>query len=665
MVEGTASDISSTASKSQKPPYRVYLGILGVFLVVRFGSLLFHGTNSDRLFRSNIAWFVSAVVALVLTVLTANYLRHRTSSLLAWLMCGFVGSASMLPTSSALGMLLGFFVGGITVFRESIWAFGVRGYAKAPWIGSCVRMLSGFFLWLCRILGAPVCAGIVTGMLITFGFIAFGQWSTRAAWNTFYLAVFLGLAIYFALALRIWKPHSKGGRRWPRWYEWIWSIPTFVCFAIVGSVLGLALDTQVRKSKLRSIVYTQTGGIVSAFVAICPDLISPEQIMSFPRLHQFLRACEERTEGLYVNTVSLGSECQDSDIKAVAGFPLLGMVAIPKDSSITDDALSALNWRCHHSLHVQKGTKITDAGVASVDKSNLNTIMLNGKNFSDAALSGIEKATRLRFLDLTGTNVTSEGLSKLRSTSPLYSIDLSDSQVDDGVFETLGRLPNLQYVNLSGTKVTGKGIDKLRGSNIQYLIFNNSELDDRNLLELLATTDGDPLKISGLSLQGVAISKAGLQAITTLDRLGFLDLRGSELNQEAMELLQGLPLSALMVDGTVKPEALKSMNWATELSLDYDAEVMPSAEIRQHCEQTAKLLPPNAKVTATIQNLVLTEDNVKNVLTCFLRIGNWEFNIVEAEDPEQDYKQSFFGRSQFAAVFADWEAEVLKSETGE
>ena len=664
-VNATPTDAVAAPKSNTSPPFRLYAAIFALFIAVRFGDLLVRDMEwTVWVNQSEAAWYLSMVVAGLLSALTAQYLKTRVAHLLAWLMCGFVGASCTLLTSSSVGMLVGFAVGAILVLRESVYSRYLKVAEAFPWIGSCVRGLRRFAIHVVQLFYIPVCSGLLAGALVVLGFLVSGQRSLKLELAMVGLAAALGFVFFVASMCRVWKSRERGGRRWPRWYEWSWSVPLFFCSVIVGLILSLMADSQTRTARLGPGVRTHPGGIVTAFFSLCPELISSQQIMNSPRLQQVLQGLaplETATEGIHTGFVYLGPQSEDADLNVVTGFPLLHTIVIETNSGVTDSCLAKLSSRHLVNLHVQRGTKITDKGIAGIDKSHLQMLTLEGESFSDDALIGIDKAIRLSHLTLAGTSVTSEGLSRLSASTPLYHLDLRDTQIDDDVFETLARIPTLTSVQLGGTQITGRGIAQLTTSRIRYLSLENTQFDEQHLLELLPSGEHDKsLEIGGLGLRGVPISKAGIKTISQIKGIGGLDLRGSEIDRESMQLLQKLPLSSLDIDGAcVAPELLELVNWATTLRLDYDAETMPATEIRQHCERAVKSAP-SGNVVVTIRNLELTEGNVKEILICF-RVaapGLWEFRLEDAIDSDLEIKRNYYNKIQFVSEFSDWNAEL-------
>lgn len=85
-----------------------------------------------------------------------------------------------------------------------------------------------------------------------------------------------------------------------------------------------------------------------------------------------------------------------------------------------------------------------------------------GSDFGDAQLSRLTKVGKnLRWLDLSGTGVTDQGLTNLSGMPNLSRLHLQRTKVTDDGLKAIAGLQNLEYLNLYGTAVTDDGLDVL------------------------------------------------------------------------------------------------------------------------------------------------------------------------------------------------------------
>jgi hypothetical protein len=103
----------------------------------------------------------------------------------------------------------------------------------------------------------------------------------------------------------------------------------------------------------------------------------------------------------------------------------------------------------------------------------------------DADLKVLRELTDLRYLSLTGTQVTDEGLKELRELKNLQKLSLANTQVTDEGLKELKELKNLQELGLGGTKVTDEGLKELKGlKNLELLTLDKTQVTDKGLKEL-------------------------------------------------------------------------------------------------------------------------------------------------------------------------------------
>lgn len=163
--------------------------------------------------------------------------------------------------------------------------------------------------------------------------------------------------------------------------------------------------------------------------------------------------------------------------------------------------------------------------------------------------------------------------------------------------------------------------------------------------------------MASLEIQDLQLSDAGFESIAKLPGLGILNVRGSDVSPHSMRLLSKLPLSLLELDvGRLSPEDLAAMNWATELSIHYDAKSTDVRRIKEHIEALS-LVRPN-DVATVIRNVPLTTENIEDLLAALSTAAAWKFELAGAVDAE--------GRSRsFHNVRAELTAELSSVESPE
>lgn len=609
----------SNPSSRLTPDYRIYASFFVLFVLVRFGDLLVRNMEwTVWLNGSRTGFAISTIAAAVCSYLTATFLKPRTATMVAWLMCGFVGASTMLLVNSAIGMVVGFVVGGVTLFAKSRTAVLVVASNTPKWFSVAVRLIG---VWCFRQL-VPIAIGFVTGGMTLLTLVRFGLWSPTAASLTLGIAAVLGALLLVRIVARL--PRI-------RWYSWLVAIPSFVFASIAGLLFSLCFDSQQRLAQMPNVHGHSNGLIASSMVLTGFN----DRLMSMmARAPNPLRYANDLTRGIHFESLTFAIGASDKDIAFAKKIPLPMSLTFMKGSLVTDRGFEEIDTRCLLGLHIEEGTQLTEGCLKRLDMSRLMSLQLRGPMFSDAALAEIHRMHALQNLFLGGSRVTCEGLRPVTlANPPLHRLDLSHTKVDDEIFAIAAKLPSLRSLVLTGAPVTGEGLRHLRGSAIDQLFLDHTDLDEGFLAELLpppneAPTSDNQASIGTLMLSGISLSESGIQTIARIDGLGVLDIRGSSVTPAAMTTLSRLPLSKLTCDVNELPyEVFSVPNWATELELHYDAAAMEAARI---CEQTLEISRwrPTG-VTVVIHNLRLTNESAREILSAADRSLSWGFVLRE------------------------------------
>jgi internalin A len=173
-------------------------------------------------------------------------------------------------------------------------------------------------------------------------------------------------------------------------------------------------------------------------------------------------------------------------------------------------------------------------GKVEADNSIIN---LSKTRTTNATLVHLKHLPNIQTLNLTGTEVTDEGLKELVPLQKLVAFYVSEKVTDAGLKE-LAALNGLSYVWLNDTQVTDAGLKEL--ANIKKL--NNVNLSGTRVtdagLKELATLK--PLQL--LYLGRLTVTDAGVKELVTLEKLTLLDLRGTKVTDAGVaELQKALP----------------------------------------------------------------------------------------------------------------------------
>jgi hypothetical protein len=149
-------------------------------------------------------------------------------------------------------------------------------------------------------------------------------------------------------------------------------------------------------------------------------------------------------------------------------------------------------------------TKLVELGLANTPISDVGTRHLN-------------RLGRLRYVDLSETRITSEGLRFLSGCHDLATLRLVNARgVDDDGLQHLRGLPRLQSLDLTGTSVSLAGLSELRHLEYLNLSAGNAIWDDacvEPLIKMGTPTSGRPVILVGLDVRGSRVSGKGLLSL--------------------------------------------------------------------------------------------------------------------------------------------------------
>jgi HEAT repeat protein len=136
-----------------------------------------------------------------------------------------------------------------------------------------------------------------------------------------------------------------------------------------------------------------------------------------------------------------------------------------RDTPVTDADMqylakysSRIRW-----LHLAN-TKITSAGLVHLKgMTNLQILVLDNTAIDNAGLENLKGMTKLQALFLFHTPISDAGLVYLKDLKPLQKLRLDSTKVTDAGLVHLKGLENLNSLDLSNTVVTDAGLDHLKG----------------------------------------------------------------------------------------------------------------------------------------------------------------------------------------------------------
>ncbi len=175
-------------------------------------------------------------------------------------------------------------------------------------------------------------------------------------------------------------------------------------------------------------------------------------------------------------------------------------------------------------VHLAKLKKVEELSLAHTGISNQGL-----KYLSNLPLNG---------LNLTNTNIDSDGLKEIAKLKKLGYLNLSDTDVDDEGLGLLAGLADLSDLNLSATKVTDRGLPLLLTHQPMWkLVLLNTNVTDSGMNSVAKLKN-----LECLDLDSTAVTIVGLRVLSKCAKLRTLNVQNCRFkDQDAAELPRLLP----------------------------------------------------------------------------------------------------------------------------
>ena len=260
----------------------------------------------------------------------------------------------------------------------------------------------------------------------------------------------------------------------------------------------------------------------------------------------------------------------DADLHPFAGLDNLEELDLDGSKSVTDAGVISLKRLPHLNRLDLTGTQVTDEGLGRLKESHLQDLPslrflgLGVTRVTNEGLANLKGWTELRDLTLFGTAVTDVGLASLKELPQLEYLNLNSTKVTDAGLAHLSVLSELFALNVADTRVTGSGIGHLRGlKRLRELGLGGVRITDA----ALARVDG-MVHLQRLGLDRTSVTDAGLRHLSHLAELTFLDIGRTRIGDaglvhlKSLVNLQSLELNETRVTDAGLPhlQQLKTLN---------------------------------------------------------------------------------------------------------
>ena len=104
---------------------------------------------------------------------------------------------------------------------------------------------------------------------------------------------------------------------------------------------------------------------------------------------------------------------------------------------------------------------------------NLESLLLPRTLITDQGVAHLDKATKLRELNLSNPRLTSAVIALLMALHELVTAALSTTQITDPDVDRLAELPNLRTLYIGATRVSNDAVRRLWDKSPRIKIFRN------------------------------------------------------------------------------------------------------------------------------------------------------------------------------------------------
>lgn len=263
-----------------------------------------------------------------------------------------------------------------------------------------------------------------------------------------------------------------------------------------------------------------------------------------------------------IESIDFGSAPQDRDLKLMLTLPELKTLSF-YGLGFTDGALSYVA-RVHglNELALVE-TSVTPMGLCQLSvASNLTTLFLSGKSFTDEHAKCTGTLRTLRYLRLDDTSIGNVGMQYIGSISELRGLGLyRNGLIESSGFEQLSKLRTLETLSVIDTVKHNsdlRSISVILG--LRELRLWSNQVDDGvvdyiiplkklTLLDLHEAQIGDVgiariaslPAIEVLMLDGTKVGDAAIVSLLSMRHLRRLDIKATKVSDAGLKKLEGLP----------------------------------------------------------------------------------------------------------------------------
>lgn len=175
----------------------------------------------------------------------------------------------------------------------------------------------------------------------------------------------------------------------------------------------------------------------------------------------------------------------------------------------------------------------------------VTSITLSNNIFAEKEVAKLLRFTGLRRLELSGTEVADETISKLALLLHLESLIVDRTRIRGQCLVSLSNNKSICSLNIGHNDLQKSYLNELKKfPNLQRLALNSTHLHDSDMPAIAACSKLRYLDISGNN----DLTNVGIAQLKTLKKLEYLQLPYTSANAKGLLALKGLPLNKLRIE---------------------------------------------------------------------------------------------------------------------
>lgn len=536
--------------------------ILALLAGIRFFELATKGWHFRVMaYELDAAWWIASILAGIVCFFATSAIRKHFSSVISILISMLIGGAVTLLVSSVPGMVVGLIVGAMSTFDIS---------------RQMLFMILKAFLWL----GLP--AAVIGGLGGFLGGMSIIRVHTPLDRHWMSLSILIVIAIVSC----VWIYYLGRKERRAKGLNLLGDLVAFSAFFVVCTcafLLGVEFDNQRRIAVGNT---WASGQIPLGYNSLVLGLKEPTNLL--------VSGSFETEKGRLLSPFSNFDQIM---ILTPHGYDHPDDQGADREIDVS--GLEEINLRSVTSVYAQTLCDgFTDKGLLSLRQCDqLNMLVIPGSDVSDAGMEAVQEMQFLVNLDLSDSNVTSDGLSHLHPRAPLAFTNLAGCPVTDEVFTILsGRM--VEQLTLAGTKIKGDTLKDAKLNSMYVLNVANTEFDEKNLRYLPSKA------MRKLDLSGTSVTTLGLQLIAKHPGIAELALLNTDLDDDTVKELANCTLSSLEIDATnLTQKSCKTLSKVTHNNLVFKVDKSNEGSLAEIINRSRKMRDEICKLKGVASNL--------------------------------------------------------------